>query len=452
MRTKSAYLISPLLLLLASFWLSSAVLAAPAAPGDRLVVSGMVKNPQGRGVKDVEVEVLVNGQPIKASGTDEEIVTSKQGSFVEEFRLPEGTLPEARVEVKAFKPSWRPLEPTPVQLNEAGVDQEGRRLFQASHTFTLYRQVIPAFWIATLVLLLVYAIIALEWMHRTLAALLGAALILFISYTVGTFNKNFFVLSFEDSIRAIDMNVIFLLMGMMIIVGVLKKTGIFQWLAYKSYALARGNIFVLSFILQVVTAVTSAFLDNVTTMLLLIPVTIEIAVTLKINPMTLLIPEVFASNVGGTATLIGDPPNLLVQEGLSPGGRQGCEAHHFLFAGGVPHHRYEIDGDGLRGPDLHHLPLCRSRPPAHGAFHCGPDRGHGAPDHLPGGHCGDAGARGGMAHPDLLHRPVHGHRRSGGNGPHSNDRRMGERRVRRLPGGGHHHGALGVGYRVGLYR
>ncbi|HLD48561.1 MAG TPA: ArsB/NhaD family transporter, partial [Desulfobaccales bacterium] len=151
-----------------------------------------------------------------------------------------------------------------------------------------------------------------EVMHRTLAALLGASLILFITYTLGTFNKNYFILSFEDAMRAMDMNVIFLLMGMMIIVGVLKKTGLFQWLAYKSYALARGNVFILSCILMLVTAVASAFLDNVTTMLLMIPVTIEIAVTLKINPIALLIPEVFASNVGGTATLIGDPPNIII--------------------------------------------------------------------------------------------------------------------------------------------
>jgi Na+/H+ antiporter NhaD/arsenite permease-like protein len=101
-------------------------------------------------------------------------------------------------------------------------------------------------------------------------------------------------------------------MGMMIVVGILKKTGLFQWLAYKSYALARGNVFILSAILMVITAVASAFLDNVTTMLLMIPVTIQIAVTLKINPIALLIPEVFASNVGGTATLIGDPPNIII--------------------------------------------------------------------------------------------------------------------------------------------
>jgi Na+/H+ antiporter NhaD/arsenite permease-like protein len=199
-----------------------------------------------------------------------------------------------------------------VEVFPAGTDQEGRPLFKASQDFTLKRQLTPAFWIATGILLLVYVIIALEWMHRTLAALLGAALVLFITYTWGTFNPGYFILSFEDAMSAMDMNVIFLLMGMMIIVGVLKKTGLFQWLAYKSYALARGNVFILSAILMLVTAVASAFLDNVTTMLLMIPVTIEIAVTLKVNPIAFLIPEVFASNVGGTATLIGDPPNILI--------------------------------------------------------------------------------------------------------------------------------------------
>jgi Na+/H+ antiporter NhaD/arsenite permease-like protein len=167
----------------------------------------------------------------------------------------------------------------------AGTDTAGNRLFQVQADLTLKRQITPAFWIASLVLLVVYILIAAELMHRTLAAFLGATLILFITYTAGTFDKNYFILSFEDAMRAIDLNVIFLLMGMMIIVGVLKKTGLFQWMAYKSYALARGNIFILSFILQIITAVTSAFLDNVTTMLLMIPVTIEIAVALKLTPL-----------------------------------------------------------------------------------------------------------------------------------------------------------------------
>ena len=300
------------LVFLAGLLAATVALAGPAPQaGDRLSVAGAMKNPQGRGVKEVEVEVLVDGQHVKAI-KDEDIATGKSGAFLGEFVLPAGTLPAAKVEVKAFKPSWVPLTPTAVQVMEAGTDAEGNKLFQAQQNFNIKRQITPAFWIATIILLLVYVIIAAEWMHRTLAALLGASLILFISYTAGTFDKNYFILSFEDSIAAIDMNVIFLLMGMMIIVGVLKKTGMFQWLAYKSYALAKGNIFVLAGILMVVTAVTSAFLDNVTTMLLMIPVTIEIAVTLKINPISFLIAEVFASNVGGTATLIGDPPNILI--------------------------------------------------------------------------------------------------------------------------------------------
>jgi Na+/H+ antiporter NhaB len=288
------------------------VSAAPPEAGDRLTLSGVIADAQGKGVKEVEIELLVNGKHVTPAGRDERLETGSKGDFVGRYRLPQGTLPEAAVKIRALRPSWQTQESEVLRIVGSGTDTAGNRLFQVQADLTLKRQITPAFWIASLVLLVVYVLIASEAMHRTLAAFLGASLILFITYTAGTFDKNYFILSFDDAMRAIDLNVIFLLMGMMIIVGVLKKTGLFQWLAYKSYALARGNIFILSFILQVVTAVCSAFLDNVTTMLLMIPVTIEIAVTLKINPLTLLIPEVFASNVGGTATLIGDPPNILI--------------------------------------------------------------------------------------------------------------------------------------------
>ncbi len=297
------------LMMLAGPWGAA---AAQPETGDRLTVSGVMADAQGKGIKEVEIELLVNGQQIKPLGKGERIETGSQGSFVGRYALPPGTLPQSQVQIRAEKPSWQDQESGALKVLDAGTDQAGNRLFQAEANLPLKRQINPAFWIAAGVLLAVYILIAAETMHRTLAAFLGATLILFISHTAGTFDKHYFILSFEDAMRAIDLNVIFLLMGMMIIVGVLKKTGLFQWLAYKSYALARGNIFILSFILQVVTAICSAFLDNVTTMLLMIPVTIEIAVTLKINPLTLLIPEVFASNVGGTATLIGDPPNILI--------------------------------------------------------------------------------------------------------------------------------------------
>jgi len=286
--------------------------AADSAPQDRLSLAGSILNTEGNGVKEADLEVLVNGRPVHPEGKKQTIVTGNQGHFRANFHLPAGALSGARVEVQAHKPNWRKLQPTEVKLLPVGEDQAGNTLYQAQVQLTLYRAVTPAFWIATFVLLLVYVFIALELMHRTLAALLGAALILFVSYVLGAFSPAYFILSFEDAMHAIDLNVIFLLMGMMIIVGVLKKTGLFQWLAYKSFALARGNIYILAAILMVVTALASAFLDNVTTMLLMIPVTIEIAVALNLNPIALLIPEVFASNVGGTATLIGDPPNILI--------------------------------------------------------------------------------------------------------------------------------------------
>jgi len=300
-------------LVIAGLLAASTVVAAPVpAPGDHLAVSGLVTDPMGKGLKEVEVEVLVNGQHVKPTGKDAEIATGKPGGFVADFILPPGTLPAAKVEVKAAKPSWKPIPATPVKLVEAGADAQGNKLFQAAQNLTMNRTTSAGFWIASLILLLVYVVISLELMHRTLVSFLGATLIIFITYTLGTWDKSFYIISFDEAIGAIDLNVIFLLMGMMIFVGVMKKTGMFQFLAYKAYAMAKGNVFVLVFILQIITAVVSAFLDNVTTMLLMIPVTIEIAVTLKINPLVLLIPEVFASNVGGTATLIGDPPNILI--------------------------------------------------------------------------------------------------------------------------------------------
>jgi Na+/H+ antiporter NhaD/arsenite permease-like protein len=284
--------------------------AAPSGPVDTLIVAGTITNLQGKAVKEVGLHFYLNGQKVEL---EEEVTTSKAGRYEAELPVPRGLLPGAKVELEAAKPSYKTSPRTLLdKVVQERVDEQGNTTFLAHHALKLQRAISPAFWIATLVLLLVYVLIAFEVMHRTLAAMLGAALLMFITYTLGTFNSDYTILTFEDAMHAMDMNVIFLLMAMMIIVGVMKKTGVFQWLAYKSFQLARGNVFALAAILMFVTAITSAFLDNVTTMLLIIPVTIEIAVTLKLNPIHLLIPEVFASNVGGTATLIGDPPNIMI--------------------------------------------------------------------------------------------------------------------------------------------
>jgi Na+/H+ antiporter NhaD/arsenite permease-like protein len=282
----------------------------PAKVQEILVIAGTVTNVQGKPLKDVELQFFLNGQTLKPGRA---ITTSKSGGFEGKLLIPSGNLSLGRLEIEAQKPSFK--NSSRILLNKIlkeGADQNGNITYLAHQDIMLSRVISPAFWIATLVLLAVYGLIAFELMHRTLAALLGAALILLISYTLGTYDRDYFILSFEDAVAAIDMNVILLLMAMMIIVGVTKKTGIFQWLAYKTFQWARGNIFALAAMLMFITAFTSAFLDNVTTMLLIIPVTIEIAVTLRVTPVALLLPEAFASNVGGTVTLIGDPPNIMI--------------------------------------------------------------------------------------------------------------------------------------------
>ena len=284
--------------------------AAPASPGDILVVSGSVTNAQGKGIKDAQPDFFVDGAPLAVTTS---AATDSNGTFETQLELPAGTLPAARIEMSVARPSYK-TSPRVVlsQIHQEQTDGAGEVHYVAHVAVTLQRTVSPGLWIATAVLAAVYGFIAFELMHRTLAALVGASLMLFVSYTLGTFYPGFHILTFDDAMRAIDGNVIFLLLAMMIIVGVLKRTGVFQWMAYKSFQLARGSIYTLAVLLMVITAVTSAFLDNVTTMLLIIPVTIEIAVALGINPLTLLLPEVFASNIGGTATLIGDPPNIMI--------------------------------------------------------------------------------------------------------------------------------------------
>jgi Na+/H+ antiporter NhaD/arsenite permease-like protein len=310
MRKRVALVLSTLLILMLTVPVSAAEDPKAGGPGDLLVVSGVISDAQKKPIKDVELSFYVGGKKIEPAA---EIVTGKNGAYEVEIHLPAGSLSGAVVEVEAEKASFRNSGRLALgSIVKEKDDGQGSAVYLAHMSVQMARAVTSGFWVATLVLLAVYGLIAFELMHRTLAAFLGASLVLAVTYTAGTFFPEYRIISFEDAMHAIDMNVIFLLMAMMIIVGVMKKTGVFQWLAYKSYEIAKGNVFVLAAILMTVTAVVSAFLDNVTTMLLMIPVTIEIALTLRVNPVAFLLPEAFASNVGGTATLIGDPPNIMI--------------------------------------------------------------------------------------------------------------------------------------------
>ncbi|MBM7786946.1 ArsB/NhaD family transporter [Tenggerimyces flavus] len=160
-------------------------------------------------------------------------------------------------------------------------------------------------WIAVAIFVLAYVLIATEWVHRLAAALGGACLMLVLGITDTEH-------AFFSEVAGIDWNVLFLLLGMMLIVSVLRRTGLFEYLAIWSAKRARGQPFRVMVILVLVTAVASAGLDNVTTVLLVAPVTFLVCDRLGVPVTPFLIAEVMASNIGGAATLVGDPPNIII--------------------------------------------------------------------------------------------------------------------------------------------
>jgi Na+/H+ antiporter NhaD/arsenite permease-like protein len=156
-------------------------------------------------------------------------------------------------------------------------------------------------WVSSLLLIATYALIITERVNRSIIALLGAGLVIVSG-----------VLTQDEAIRGIDFNTIALLTGMMVLVSVARRSGMFEYVAIWSAKRGRAQPWAMLLILSVATAVVSAFLDNVTTVLLIAPVTLAVTRQLEVPPYPFLFAEIFASNIGGTATLIGDPPNIII--------------------------------------------------------------------------------------------------------------------------------------------
>ncbi|HEX6129297.1 MAG TPA: ArsB/NhaD family transporter [Candidatus Limnocylindria bacterium] len=156
-------------------------------------------------------------------------------------------------------------------------------------------------WLGLAVFGVTYGLIATERLHKTVAALAGGVAMIVLG-----------VVTQDRAFEEIDFNVIFLLTGMMILAGIIRRTGIFGWLAVRSARFAGGDPYRILVVMSVITAVASAFLDNVTTVVLVGPITLFLAARMGMNPTPFIIAEVLASNIGGAATLIGDPPNILI--------------------------------------------------------------------------------------------------------------------------------------------
>ena len=155
--------------------------------------------------------------------------------------------------------------------------------------------------IALVIFISTLIFVSLEKINRTVITLSGALIFILLR-----------ILNQREAFLAIDFNTIGLLTGMMVMVSIIKRTGLFQYLAIKISKLAKGNIFHLLFFLSIITGILSSVLDNVTTIILIIPITLAICENLEISPIPLVLSEIFASNIGGTATLIGDPPNIII--------------------------------------------------------------------------------------------------------------------------------------------
>lgn len=268
-----------------------------AQPG----VAGRLVDSQGEPVPNAEVKVYASGgdQPVAAGRSQAD------GAFV--LDIPDERVETLKLEITRphFQSTTWTAEPDEVVLLNQGATL---RL----PDITMERRITLGFWVATITFVAMLILIALERLRNTMAALLGAAIILGVSFVGRPLNPDLFIFDFEQALEYVDFDVIFLVMGMMIVIGILETTGIFQWMAYQAYRLSRGRAWLLVIILMIMTSVASAMLDNVTTMLLMTPITLEIALALDMNPLSLILPEVLASNIGGISTLIGTPTNILI--------------------------------------------------------------------------------------------------------------------------------------------
>jgi Na+/H+ antiporter NhaD/arsenite permease-like protein len=265
------------------------------------VITGVLVDGQGQPVEGAHVLATESGT--------EEPVAEAESQHSGDWSLQLAALPEQDLTVTIERPHFETATFTLsradlVQLGTSGTFRLGR--------FEMERRISAGFWAATIIFVGMLLIIALEKMHSTTAALAGLSAVFLVTFVGGQFNGDLYIFDFERALTYINWEVIFLLIGMMIVIAIIEHTGVFQWTAFQAYRLSGGRAWLLVIILMLITAVASALLDNFTTMLLMTPISLQIGLALGINPLALIIPEVLASNVGGISTLIGTPTNILI--------------------------------------------------------------------------------------------------------------------------------------------
>ncbi|MBN1429274.1 MAG: ArsB/NhaD family transporter [Anaerolineae bacterium] len=290
------------LVLILGLWLARQIQPPPVALASGRGVAGHVFDGQGEPVIDADLKLYINKEDRPVAKTR----SQPDGAYL--LVLPEAqTASYVRVEVE--RPHFKLHVWTPDGAEFAALLEEDTFV---THDIIMERRIVASFWITAAIFIGMLAIIATERLHNTVAALLAMVLIFGVSLLGEIFSPDLFIFTFDQAIEYVDFEVIFLLLGMMIVIGVIEETGIFQWLAFQAYRLSRGKVWLLSMILMSITAIASALLDNVTTMLLITPIILEIALAAGINPLSLVLPALLSANVGGLATLVGTPVNIMI--------------------------------------------------------------------------------------------------------------------------------------------
>lgn len=269
---------------------------------------GFTVNEQGQPIPEVEVEIHYSGEVNPVA------IAHSHSDGLWEIDLPR--LPQSSAQLTF---SHTHFKARPVTLDRQQIERLQREGSVSLGDVVMSNRYAPGFWVAGATFLLVLVLMAAETIPSATVALLGVTVVFVSTFFGGRIVPGLYIFDFERALTYINWEVIFLVMGMMIVVGVIESTGLFQWLAFQSYRWSRGQPVWLVVILVLITTLASALLDNVTTMLLMVPITLEIAVALGLPPQSLLIPEIFASNIGGIMTLIGTPTNILIgaQAGIS---------------------------------------------------------------------------------------------------------------------------------------
>ena len=265
------------------------------------LITGIVVDSQKVAVDGASVELVSNDN----QETISQISTQTDGRFTLSLN---GALPD-RMSIRITREHFKESD---IQLNPDAIQKLKSDETVVLPETILIRRITLAFWVATLIFIGMLVLIAMGRLHNTLAALVGASAVFAVSYLGRPITQDLYIFGFRAAIQYVDWNVIFLIMGMMIVIAVVERTGMFQWLAFNAYRVSRGRIWLLMPILMLVTGLVSAALDNVTTMLLMTPITIQISLAIGLNPLVLLMPEVLASNIAGISTLIGTPTNILI--------------------------------------------------------------------------------------------------------------------------------------------